>query len=169
MYSVLNKLSEYITFTCKKNYFIHFCCTFLKSSKAFSVFISGRKANADGRGRRRKRLQVTISLCCLHSSVRFHGNSRQTLISANFVNEWFLVFNNRLVMEAKVVMQIDLFIFTYNCIISASYLWVGSVFFSSFFMEIYENFRYHVFLKFAYMEHYISSCILCYRFLFEMW
>ena len=38
MYIVLNTLSEYIQFyISKKHYFIHFCCLFLKSLKAFSV------------------------------------------------------------------------------------------------------------------------------------
>ena len=37
MYSVLNTLSEYKYFYIKKHYFIHLCCLFLKSSKAFSV------------------------------------------------------------------------------------------------------------------------------------
>ena len=37
MYVVLNTLSEYTYFTYQKNYFIDFCCLFLKSSKAFSV------------------------------------------------------------------------------------------------------------------------------------
>ena len=36
MYSVLNKLSEYVYFyILKKHYFIHCCCSFLKSPKAF--------------------------------------------------------------------------------------------------------------------------------------
>ena len=41
MYSVLNNLSEYIAtlLHIKKHYFIHFCCLFLKSLKAFSVSI----------------------------------------------------------------------------------------------------------------------------------
>ena len=43
MYSVLNKLSEHIYFILlhiKKHYFIHFCCLFLKSSKAFSISLN---------------------------------------------------------------------------------------------------------------------------------
>ena len=36
VYSVMNTLSEY-TYISKKHYFIHFCCLFLKSSKAFIV------------------------------------------------------------------------------------------------------------------------------------
>ena len=41
MYSVLNNLSEYIAtlLHIKKHYFIHFCCLFLRSLKAFSVSI----------------------------------------------------------------------------------------------------------------------------------
>ena len=49
MYSVLNTLSEYAYFYISKNihfkniYFIHFCCLFLKSSKAFSVSLRNKK------------------------------------------------------------------------------------------------------------------------------
>ena len=42
MYSALNKLSYlYLLLHVKKPYFIHFCCLFLKSSKAFSISLTG--------------------------------------------------------------------------------------------------------------------------------
>ena len=37
MPSVLNTLSEYKYFNKSKNYFMHFCCLFLKLSEVFSV------------------------------------------------------------------------------------------------------------------------------------
>ena len=46
IYWVLNILSEYmyILLHIKKHYFIHFCCLFLKLSKAFSVSLSVKKS-----------------------------------------------------------------------------------------------------------------------------
>ena len=40
IYSVLNTFRIYMFLRIKKHYFIHFCCLFLKSSKAFSVSLS---------------------------------------------------------------------------------------------------------------------------------
>ena len=38
IHSVLNTLSIYILLHIKKHYFLHFCCLFLKSLKAYSVY-----------------------------------------------------------------------------------------------------------------------------------
>ena len=38
IHSVLNTLSIYVLLHIKKHYFLHFCCMFLKSLKAYSVY-----------------------------------------------------------------------------------------------------------------------------------
>ena len=57
MYSVFNKLSEYIYFWIY--FFIHFCCAFLKSSKAFSVSLI------------RLYRSINIAICKTHTGKTF--------------------------------------------------------------------------------------------------
>ena len=67
VYSVLKKLSEHIYFYIyQKHYFIHFCCLFSKSSKAFSASLtrlSGKKCVL---------LNSVKTQFCLASSDLFH-------------------------------------------------------------------------------------------------
>ena len=51
MYSVLNTLPEYILLHIKKHYFIHICCLFSKSLKAFSVAFSKICTNSKDRNK----------------------------------------------------------------------------------------------------------------------
>ena len=100
MYSILNKLSEYIyTFTYQKHYFIHFCCLFSKLSKASSaslrIFVTDQPSTFEGMLYSRASFLQAIDFSKLFSRTPKRGCFRLCYLSVLF----FYIFRSHFIYE----------------------------------------------------------------------